>query len=132
MPNELQAWTIDRHVDGAADQVVDLYTRFIELAQALGPFTYAVSKSNITLKGTRRGFAGAVPKRAALSGYFDLQRALPGVGDDPRLISVAPYTQRLYVHQFRITQLDQLDATFGQWLAEAYAVGNGAHVASRR
>lgn len=54
-------WTVERHLLGKPPEVLALYRRFIELAQACGPFTYAVSKSAITLKGTRRGFAGSHP-----------------------------------------------------------------------
>jgi hypothetical protein len=54
-------WTVERHLLGKPPEVIALYHRFIELAEACGPFTYAVAKSAITLKGTRRGFAGAVP-----------------------------------------------------------------------
>jgi len=66
-----QQWTIERHLLGKPPEVIALYHRFIELAQACGPFTYAVSKSAITLMGTRRGFAGASPGKHALSGYLD-------------------------------------------------------------
>jgi hypothetical protein len=128
-PSGAVEWTVRGHLDAASPAIVDLYHRFIAVTETLGPFTYSVTKSNITLKGSRRGFAGVVLKRAALNGYFDHQRALPDVGHDPRLLSVAPYTKRLYVHQFQITAWDQLDATFRRWLGEAYDVGQGAHLA---
>jgi hypothetical protein len=67
-------WTVERHLLGKPPEVIALYYRFIELAQACGPFTYAISKTAITLKGTRRGFAGAVLGERALRGYLDLQR----------------------------------------------------------
>jgi len=40
-----QEWTVERHLLGKPPEVVALYHRFIELAQACGPFTYAVSRS---------------------------------------------------------------------------------------
>jgi hypothetical protein len=46
-----------------------------------------------------------------------------------RFISAAPYTSRLFVHQVRLTDLDDLDDQFGGWIREAYAVGQGAHMA---
>jgi hypothetical protein len=67
-----------RHLQGKRPEVVALYHRFIELAQACGPFTYAVSKSAITLKGTRRGFAGATQGERAPRGTGASQ-APPGV-----------------------------------------------------
>lgn len=121
-------WTVERHLATASDRVSELYSRFIEMVEAIGPFSYAVSKTGITLKGTRRGFAGASVKPAALTGYFDLQRMLPETGTDVRVRGASPYTKRLFVHQFRITEPGHLDAAFAGWLREAYAVGRGDHL----
>jgi hypothetical protein len=120
-----EAWTVDRHLHGRPDEVVALYRRFIELAEACGPFTYAVAKTAITLKGSRRGFAGVGLTRTSLDGHLDLRRRV----EDRRIRRSAPYTQRLFVHQFRVSALDDLDETFGGWLQEAWAVGQGAHLA---
>jgi hypothetical protein len=121
MDNE---WTVQRHLQGKRPEVIALYHRFIELAQACGPFTYAVSRSAITLKGTRRGFAGAIPGERALRGYLDMMRLVR----DARITRSAPYTRRLYVHHFRIDSPGQLDEQFAGWLREAYQVGAGAHL----
>jgi Domain of unknown function (DUF5655) len=118
-------WTVARHLDGKPEEVVDLYRRFIALVQACGPFTYSVAKTAITLKGERRGFAGAKPKARCLDGYLDLQRRIT---DDVRIRSASPYTQRLFVHQFRIVEPTQLDSEFAEWIGEAYAVGAGGHL----
>src|SRR5690242_419875 len=80
-------------------------TGFIDLVQACGTFTYAVSQGAITLKGTRRGFAGAVPGERALPGYLDLQRLV----QDPRITRAGPYTKRLCVHHFRVDRHTPLD-----------------------
>jgi hypothetical protein len=117
-------WSVERHLVGKPAGVVALYHRFIELAQACGPFTYSVSKSAITLKGASRGFAGAALRGRALGGYLDLQRPV----EDPRITRSAPYTKRLYVLHYRIERLDQLDGEFAGWLREAYQVGQGAHL----
>lgn len=117
-------WTVERHLFGKPAEVIALYRRFIELAEACGPFTYAVSKTAITLKGRRRGFAGAVLGKNALRGYFDLPRRV----DDARISRSTPYTRRLFVHHFRVNALGQLDEQFAGWLAEAYQVGAGAHL----
>lgn len=122
--NEVE-WTVERHLTGRPAEVVALYHRFIELAEACGPFRYSVAKSAITLKGARRGFAGAKLGERALSGYLDLQRQVA----DPRITRSAPYTKSLYVHHFRIQALDQLDEQFAGWLGEAYQVGAGGHLA---
>src|SRR5271167_4273283 len=117
-----QQWTIERHLLGKPPEVIALYHRFIELAQACGPFTYAISKSAITLKGTRRGFAGAALGQRALRGYLDLPRRV----EDARITRSDAYTKRLYVHHFRVDNPGQIDEQFAGWLGEAYQVGAGA------
>ena len=121
-------WTVERHLNDKPDDVVALYDRFIELVEAFGPFTYAVAKTAITLKGRRRGFAGLKPRKGSLDGYLDLERQI----EDPRIRRSGPYTKRLFVHQFRIVALAELDAEFAGWIREAYAVGAGAHLDSRK
>ena len=115
---------MEDHLASQPPSSLALYHRFVDMVKECGPFTYAVSKSNITLKGSRRGFAGAVPTRRGLSVYLDLQRVI----EDRRIISVAPYTLRLFVHQIRLTMMDDLDEQFRGWVWEAYAVGQGAHM----
>ena len=117
-------WTVERHLAGLPEEIVALYDRLITMAAECGPFSYSVSKSAITLKGSRRGFAGAKPKSRWLDGYLDLQRQVA----DPRILRSSPYTQRLFVHQFRVSSMDQLDAEFAGWMREAYDVGAGVHV----
>jgi hypothetical protein len=117
-------WTVEDHLAGKPADIVALYERFVGLVQECGPFSYRVTKTAITLKGSRRGFAGAKPTRRSLDGYLDLQRELR----DPRIRRVSAYTKRLFVHQFRVTSLDQLDQDFAGWVREAYEVGAGAHM----
>lgn len=117
-------WTVDDHLRGKPEASVALYRRFVALVSACGPFTYAVAKSTITFKGTRRGFAGAHPTQLGLAGYLDLQRPVI----DRRFGKPEPYTKRLFVHAIRVDRLDALDDEFAGWIREAYAVGQGAHL----
>lgn len=121
---DADGWSVDRHLHGRPANVVAMYERFIALVVDCGPFTYRVTKTAVTLKGTRRGFAGAVPKDHSLDGYLDLQREVL----DPRIMRASPYTGRLFVHHFRVTKADELDHVFAGWVREAYAVGAGAHL----
>lgn len=122
--DEAERWTVERHLAGQPEFAVDLFHRFLAMVEEVGPYELSVSKTTVTVKGARRGFAGARPWRHGLRGYLDLQRQV----EDPRFLSSAPYTHRLFVHQFRITEASQLDAAFAGWVAEAYAVGAGAHL----
>ncbi|MGB6455851.1 MAG: DUF5655 domain-containing protein [Streptosporangiaceae bacterium] len=121
---EPNAWTVEAHLAGQPASSVELYRRFVSMVEQCGPFSYSVTKTSITFKGSRRGFAGALPTRRGLSGYLDLQRVI----EDRRVISVAPYTRRLFVHQIRLATMDDLDEQFRGWVCEAYAVGQGAHM----
>lgn len=125
---EPRTWTVDDHLAGQPADSVALYRRFVEMLEECGPFGYSVTKRTITFKGARRGFAGALPTRRGLSVYLDLQRVI----EDRRIISAAPYTRRLFVHQIRLTAPDDLDQEFHGWVREAYAVGQGAHMARPR
>jgi uncharacterized protein DUF5655 len=126
-PMPASEWTVEDHLRDKPAAVVALYRRFVELVQACGPFDYAVSKTAITFKGSRRGFAGAKPTADRLDGYLDLQRRV----EDPRIRRASPYTSRLVVHQFRISAPEQLDEEFAGWVREAYQVGQGQQVAPR-
>jgi len=121
-------WTVAKHMEGKPSASVALYEAFVAAVADCGTFTYAVSKTTITFKGTRRGFAGARPTARGVSGYIDLQRQVTG----PQIASSSPYGARLFVHHFRLTSPADLDATFRSWIAEAYAVGAGAHVVLAR
>ena len=115
---------MEDHLAGQPESSVALYRQFVRLVEACGPFSYAVSKTSITFKGSRRGFAGARPTPQGLRGYLDLQRTV----EDPRITNVSPYTKRLFVHHFRITSPDEMDDEFAAWVCEAYQVGAGAHL----
>lgn len=93
-------WTVDDHLRDARPQHVALYRRIEELILSCGEVSLSVSKTTITFKGRRRGFAGARPTAKGVRGYLDLTRSLAG---DPRISSVAPYTKRLYVNHFLVT-----------------------------
>lgn len=121
---ETDTWTVEDHLRDKPAASVALYQRFVELVESCGPFTYAVAKTTITFKGSRRGFAGARPTARGVEGYLDLQRVV----DDPRIRQATPYTKRLFVHQFRISEPAQLDETFAGWVREAYDVGQGGHL----
>lgn len=118
------AWSVRRHVSGWSDPIVEIYLRFISLVELCGPFTHSVSRSAITLKGERRGVAGAKPRVRRFDGYLVLERRVT----DRRIRTIFAYTKRLFVHQFRITDREELDASFARWIKEAYDVGAGRNL----
>jgi hypothetical protein len=116
---------IKQHMENGTAESRALFDRFIEILDDIGPYTIHPAKSTITCKGTRRGFCGAHPKKGQLVGYFDLMHAIES---DPRKRSVSPYTKKRSVHQFRITDLEEMDETLQGWIQEAYRVGQGEHL----
>lgn len=118
------SWTVEDHLEGMPSESVAMFHRFIALVERCGPFTCSPSKTTITLKGERRGFAGARPTPTGLTVYLDLQRAV----ESPRIRNVSAYTKRLWVHHLRLTSMDELDEELAGWVREAYAVGAGEHM----
>jgi hypothetical protein len=118
------AFTVADHLLGKDATIVALYERFVPLVEACGPFEYVIGKDAITFKGQRRIFASAKPKARSLNGLLVLQRQV----QDPRIRTVSPFTKRVFGHQFRVTELDQLDEAFTGWVREAYQVGQGQHL----
>jgi hypothetical protein len=114
-------WTVERHLEAGTKTGRALFERFVELVRSCGDFEYAVTKTTVTFKGRRRGFAGARPKEDRLVGYFDIPRRVDG----PQIRSVAPYGKRLFVHHFSLDAPDQLGGDFAGWIREAYEVGEG-------
>jgi Domain of unknown function (DUF5655) len=115
---------IEAHLDSASPAALALFERFRSLILRCGPTTLRVTKTSITFKGARRGFAGARPHQTSLRGYLDLQRP----ASHPTVRAVAPYTERLFVHQFIVREIADMDDAFAALVAEAYAVGAGAHL----
>ena len=124
---ESRSWTVEDHLRGKPVSVVRLYEKFVRLVEACGPVVYTVSKTAITFKGIRRGFAGAKPTNRSLDGYLDLQRRVK----DSRILRAEPYTKTLFVHHFRVTDPEQLDDQFAGWVREACEVGRGQHLERR-
>lgn len=122
----MEQYTVEHHLRGKPAFAVALFHRFVEIVSSNGPFTYAVDKTTVVFKGTRRGFAGGGPNSRGLSGFLDLQRPI----DDARVRRSAPYGRSLFVVFFAVTTPEQLDDTFAAWVGEAYQVGAGAHLRS--
>jgi hypothetical protein len=118
-------WTIEDHLRTGSDDTNALFEKIRAIVESFGPGTISVSKSSVTFKGTRRGFAGARPTAKTVVGYLDLMRVLPA---DPRITSSSPYGRNLVVHHYVLHDESELDAEFISWLHEAYEVGCGAHL----
>jgi hypothetical protein len=106
-----------------SDAVRALFASFEKLIGECGPCERSITKTAIAYKGSVRGFAGVTPRRQDLTGFLDLTEEV----HEAPFTRVTLYTKRLWVHRFVVDSLDQLDAAFANRMAEAYAVGQGAH-----
>jgi len=116
-------WTVEDHLRDKPDSVRRLFDAFDELVRRCGPCEQSVTKTAIAFKGPIRGFAGVTPRRRDLTGFLDLTDEVRA----PPFTRVTPYTTRLWVHRFVVSDLEQLDRAFAARVAQAYTVGQGAH-----
>jgi hypothetical protein len=76
------------------------------------------------LRWTRRIFASVRVADSGLAGHVNLMRHL----SDRRIRKTEKLTKSLVFNAYRVTTMSDLDDMFGQWLAEARAAGDGAHL----
>ena len=112
-------WTVERHLEAGSEHGRALWQRFADLVAGYGEHSLSVAKTTVTFKGPKRGFAGARPRGDELIGYFDVNYRV----EDPRIRSASPYQKDLFVHHFRISEIDD---EFAGWIHDAYEqVGRG-------
>ena len=115
--------TVDDHLHDKPEMVRLLFESFERLISNCGAYERSVTKTAIAYKGPVRGFAGVTPRRRDLAGFLDLTEEV----HEPPFTRVTPYTKRLWVHRFVVHEPAQLDRVFASRVAQAYAVGQGAH-----
>jgi len=106
-------WTVERHLEAGSERGRVLWHRFADVVAACGEHSLSVAKTTVTFKGPKRGFAGARPKGDELIGYFDVNYRV----EDPRIRSASPYQKDLFVHHFRVSEIDD---EFAGWIRDSY------------
>ncbi|HEV2894789.1 MAG TPA: DUF5655 domain-containing protein [Actinomycetota bacterium] len=114
---------LDRHLAGKDPEVVAIFHRLVELAEANGPVTVLAEKTRIAFQ-VRMSFAAFTLRRRWVDGHVVLARRL----EHPRFRRVESFTPRNHLHQFRLERLDEVDEEVAAWLAEAYRVGEQRHL----
>jgi hypothetical protein len=112
------------YLTGMPAASVAMFGRFIDLARDAGPVIFELQNGLVVLRGTRRIFASVHVTESGLAGGINLARRL----SDRRIRKAGPLTKTLIGHGYLVTSLADLDDTFGQWLAEARTIGDGAHL----
>ena len=115
---------LEHHFTGKPPEIRALFDAVVAAIKDIGPVEVLPEKTRIAFQ-VRMSFAQVTPRRAWLDGHVVLARRR----DSPRLRSVQTFSPRNHVHVFRLEKLDDIDAEFREWLAEAYAVGEQKHLA---
>jgi hypothetical protein len=103
--------------------VRELYERVVTVVRALGPVIILPEKTRIAFQ-VRMSFAQVTTRRRWLDGHVVLARRL----EHPRFRKIETFSPRNHVHTFRLEHPSHVDATFVEWMREAYAVGEQRHL----
>jgi hypothetical protein len=114
--------TIDDHLRGRPDAVVQMFRQCLGAAQGHGPVRVEVIARGVVLHGSQRIAASLRATDRGLRGFLNLLTAV----DDARFTRVEPLTRRIWFHRFLLTDPRQLDEEFLGWVGQACEVGNGA------
>lgn len=119
--------TLAQHFAGKPPEVRRLYEAVVAAVRAIGPVRVLPEKTRIAFQ-VRMSFAQVTVRRGWLDGHVVLARRL----EHPRFRRVETFSPRNHLHAFRISRLDEIDADFRAWLAEAYLVGDQQHLIRRK
>jgi hypothetical protein len=104
-----------------------MFSQVLSIAQDHGHVDVEIIAKGVVLHGSRRIFAGLVPRDRGLGGMLNLLAPR----QDARFTKVEPLTKRIWHHRFFLTDPRQLDEKFLGWVGEACDVGQGAASRSR-
>lgn len=114
---------LDRNFEQSAPHVRSTFDRILGVVQAIGPVEVLPERSRIALH-VRMSFAAFSPRKRWLTGHVVLARRL----ESPRFVRIETYSPRNVLHEFRLSDPEEVDAEVESWLREAYAVGEQRHV----
>jgi len=119
--------TLAHHFRGKPPAIRALFDGVVAAIRAIGPVRILPEKTRIAFQ-VRMSFAQVTPRQRWLDGHVVLARRL----EHPRFRRVQTFSPRNHLHEFRLTQMSDLDADFRAWLAEAYLVGDQRHLRTKR
>jgi Domain of unknown function (DUF5655) len=114
--------TIEDHLRGRPESVAEMFSQILTTAQGHGHVDVEVIAKGVVLHGSRRIFAGLVPRDRGLGGMLNLLTPR----EDARFTKVESLTKRIWYHRFFLTDPHQLDEKFLGWVREACDVGQDA------
>jgi Domain of unknown function (DUF5655) len=101
-----------------------MFRAVLAAIRRIGPVRVLPEKTRIAFQ-VRMSFAQVTPRQKWLDGHVVLARRL----ESPRFRKVETFSSRNHLHAFRLHALEDVDAEFCAWLAEAYRVGEQRHIA---
>ncbi|MFQ6123919.1 MAG: DUF5655 domain-containing protein [Candidatus Heimdallarchaeota archaeon] len=107
--------------------VFELYKKFVNLVQSIGPVRIIPQKTRIAFQ-VRVRFAGIMPRKSYLVGSFWFTRR----HNHPRFWKIEKYAPRAFGHYFRIESEDDLDEQLTNWIHEVYEVGQQKHLGKQK
>jgi hypothetical protein len=110
--------TIEEHFINKGPVIRDLFDELVSAVRRVGPVHIYAQKTRIVFQ-TRGRFVAVTPRKSHLGGHLWLKRSR----NHPVIHRIDPLG-RDFVHNFRLTNLEDLDKSFCDLLREAYSVGN--------
>ncbi len=95
-----------------------LYQKYLKMARKCGPVALSVRTDAIVFRARVR-YAGCKPRKSYLLCTFSLRQPIT----HSRIEKLESYGPRWHAHFFRVSRLDELDATVQRWLRASYRVG---------
>src|SRR6185503_15015162 len=110
--------TIEEHFEGKSPEIREIFDTLVLAVRAVGPVHVYAQKTRIVFQ-TRGRFVAVTPRKSHLGGHIWLKRRR-----SHRLIHrIDALLDRDFVHNFRLTRLEDVDEDFCDLIREAYSVG---------
>jgi hypothetical protein len=114
---------LDHHFAGREPIVRELFDLVAAAARSIGPVIILPEKTRIAFQ-VRMSFAHVTPRKRLLDGHVVLARRL----EHTRFRTIETFSPKNHVHTLRLANPSDVDATFAEWMREAYAVGARRHL----
>lgn len=105
-------------LDNMTPYVAELYDRFVNMIQALGPVTILPTQTRVDFQ--RRIIFASTQFSAE---DMRVQLLLPQRVDDPRMVRIEVLSEDKVSHSLIIRSVDDFDVHFSTWLSDAYQLG---------
>jgi hypothetical protein len=105
-------------LDSMTPYVAELYDRFVNMLQALGPVTILPTQTRVDFQ--RRIIFASLQFSAE---DMRVQFLLPERVDDPRMVRIEVFSEDKIAHSLVIRSVDDFDVHFSTWLGDSYNIG---------